>query len=113
MESSRRISVFGVRTFRFGKLVFDLGVAGHQVHLIGALDEYLAVDQLVEDAELQRKRLFLRRLGGFTVDTGHEDFIYVLAEDFLAVDHGPDVRPRRRFLPAGTCERTSRHRCED
>ena len=57
---------FGVRALRFGEFVFDFGVAGDKIHLVGALEENFAVDQLVENVELERKSLFLRgggRLG--------------------------------------------------
>ena len=86
--------LFGIGAFRFGEFVFHFGVACNQVHLGCAFEQNFIVNQFIQNAQLERERLFLRGCGCIGVNARAEDFLDVLAENLLAVHHRPDVRPR-------------------
>ena len=82
---------FGERALELGELVFDFAIAGFQVELLGALQKDLVVDELLDDIELQRERIFLSGLLAFGVYLRAIVLLDFVALDFRAIDDGPDI----------------------
>src|SRR6202030_369607 len=102
----------GVRAFLFGELVFHFRIGRDQIHLVGAFDQDFVVDQLIENAEFQRKRFFLRGRRRIGIYAGAIVFIDFGARDVLPIHYGPDVWSWRRFFFASRRDTAHQNACE-
>ena len=72
-------------------------VAGFEIEFLGAFEQNLVVDQLIQHIQLERKRLFLRRLLPLGIYPRAIVLVDFFALDFFPVHHRPHVRSMLRL----------------
>ena len=99
----------GVGALELGELVLDFAVGGLQPQRLGFFEQNVIVDQLIEDVQLERQRLVLRRLGGIRIQLRVVVLVHFGAGDVAAVHDGPHVLVHHlRLLAAGAERRQDR-----